>query len=100
MWILERRAATACALSFCFLAALTTMLCATEPTPQKKPSKPDEDKTVFLVAKPDLKDPFFKESVVLMLPSSLVQGGGLVVGVIVNRPAKIALSTIFPEDKA
>jgi putative AlgH/UPF0301 family transcriptional regulator len=60
----------------------------------------DEDKTLFLVARPELGDPFFKESVVLMFPSSVVAVKGLVVGLIVNRPASVALSEIFPDDVA
>jgi len=66
---------------------------------QNKPNKGGgEDKTLFLVARPDLGDPFFKESVVLMFPSSPVAVEGLVVGLIVNRPARVALSEIFPSD--
>jgi len=68
---------------------------------QHKPNKGDsEDKTIFLVARPELGDPFFKESVVLLFPSSVVAGKGLVVGLIVNRPAQVALNEIFPDDDA
>ena len=68
---------------------------------QDKPNKGDtEDKTLFLVARPELGDPIFKESVVLMFPSSVVTREGLVVGLIVNRPARVALSEIFPNDNA
>ena len=57
------------------------------------------DKTLFLVARPELRDPIFKESVVLMFPSSVEVGEGLVVGLILNKPARVALSEIFPNDK-
>lgn len=68
---------------------------------QDKPDKGDgENKTVFLVARPELRDPVFKESVVLRLPSSVGVGEGLVVGLILNKPARIALSDIFPDDQA
>lgn len=68
---------------------------------QDKPSKEDsEDRTLFLVARPELGDPFFKESVVLMFPPSVVSKEGLVIGLIVNRPARVALSEIFPKDDA
>jgi putative transcriptional regulator len=68
---------------------------------QDKPKKADsEDKTLYLVARPDLKDPIFKESVVLMFPSSMMAGAGPVVGLVVNRPARVALSEIFPNDSA
>ncbi|MGO9640758.1 MAG: YqgE/AlgH family protein [Candidatus Acidiferrales bacterium] len=86
------------AFAFCLLLVLSN-------TPvhaaQDKPDKGDsEDKALFLVARPDLADPFFKESVVLMFPSSMGAEEGVVVGLIVNRPARIALSEIFPNDKA
>jgi len=68
---------------------------------QDKSNKGDSDgKALFLVARPDLGDPIFKESVVLMFPSSIVSGEGLVIGLIVNRPARVALSQIFPDDDA
>jgi putative transcriptional regulator len=68
--------------------------------PQDKPKEGNsEDKTLFLVARPDLRDPIFKESVVLMFPPSVGPEEGLVVGLIVNRPARVALSEIFPADK-
>ncbi|MGB9405306.1 MAG: YqgE/AlgH family protein [Candidatus Acidiferrales bacterium] len=68
---------------------------------QDKPNKGDtETKTLLLVARPDVADPFFKESVVLMLPLSVNAGQGLVVGLIVNKPARVALSDVFPDDDA
>ena len=86
------------AFAFCLLLVLSR-------TPvhaaQDKPNKEDSEvKTLFLVARPELREPIFKESVVLMFPSSVVAGQGLVVGLIVNRPARVALSEIFPNDKA
>ncbi len=86
------------ALTFC----LSLILNATPvPAAQDKPNKEDSEcKTLFLVARPELRDPVFKESVVLRLPSSVRIGGGLVVGLILNKPARIALSDIFPNDKA
>jgi putative AlgH/UPF0301 family transcriptional regulator len=44
-------------------------------------------------------DPIFKESVVLMFPSSVEAGEGLVVGLILNKPARVELREIFPNDK-
>ena len=84
------------AIAFCLLLVLgmTPVHAA-----QDKPNKGDsEDKTLFLVARPELEDPLFKESVVLMFPPSVVSAEGLVIGLIVNRPARIALSEIFPND--
>lgn len=85
------------AFAFCLLLILSN-------TPvhaaQDKPDKGDsEDKALFLVARPDLGSDVFKESVVLMFPSSVGAEEGVVVGLIVNRPARIALSEIFPNDK-
>jgi putative transcriptional regulator len=53
--------------------------------------------TYFLVAQPDLPDPMFRESVVLMLPPT---GSDLVVGLIVNKPTKLKLSELFPDNGA
>jgi putative transcriptional regulator len=68
---------------------------------QDKPNKGDsDDEPLFLVARPELDNPIFKESVVLMFPSSVGAGEGPVVGLIVNKPARVALSEIFPNDEA
>ena len=85
-------------LTFCFLLVLNAALV---PAAQDKPNKEDSEiKTLFLVARPELREPIFKESVVLRLPSSLGVGEGLVVGLILNKPARVALSDIFPDDQA
>lgn len=47
----------------------------------------------FLVARPDLPDPNFEDTVVLM-PGTGLRGP---LGVIVNRPTAIALSKLFPD---
>jgi len=68
---------------------------------QDKPNEEDSnEKTLFLVARPELGDPIFKESVVLMFPPSAIAVKGFVIGLIVNRPAQVALSEIFPNDDA
>jgi putative transcriptional regulator len=53
--------------------------------------------TYFLVAQPDLEDPMFSQSVVLMLPPT---GTDLIVGLIVNKPTKVKLEDLFPNDAA
>jgi putative transcriptional regulator len=84
-------------LAFCLLLLLGK---APVRAAQDKPDKGDsETKTVFLVARTELGDPMFKESVVLIFPSSVGAAEGLVVGLIVNRPAHVALSEIFPDDE-
>ena len=52
-------------------------------------------KGVFLVATPDLIGPYFSKSVVLLAEHSY-KGA---TGVIINRPTKIKLSDILPDDK-
>jgi putative transcriptional regulator len=84
-------------LASCLLLVLST---TSAHVTQDKPNKGDsEDKTLFLVAHPNLREPIFKESVVLMFPSSVGVGEGLVVGLILNKPARVALNDIFPNDK-
>ena len=56
-----------------------------------------EDKTVYLVARGGLHDPFFAQSAVLMLPSADLP---LVVGLIINRPTHAPLRQLFPENPA
>src|SRR5688500_20360909 len=51
---------------------------------------------VFLVAKPELKDPNFRETVVLI---TIPQVGGAPLGVIINRPLGAGLSAIIPGTK-
>jgi putative transcriptional regulator len=52
----------------------------------------DEPPT-FLVAKPDLPDPLFGESVVLLLPPPAIP---IVAGVIINKPTTIPVKRAFP----
>jgi putative AlgH/UPF0301 family transcriptional regulator len=85
------------AFAFCILCLSMTPV---RPA-QDKPNKEDnEDKTFFLVARSELREPIFKQSVVLRLPSSVGVGEGLIVGLILNKPARIALSDVFPDDQA
>jgi putative transcriptional regulator len=93
------RANVKAAFALCILVVLCKM--PVRAASQEKQKKSDaEDSAVFLVARPELRDPLFKESVIFMLPSSLVEGGDPVIGLIINRSARIALREIFPEDKA
>src|SRR5579862_1958214 len=57
-------------------------------TPSAKP------RSELLVASRDLPDPFFKKSVVLMLP---FKEGPLLVGLIINKPSKIKVRDLFPD---
>lgn len=77
----------AVALLFCAALALTAL-------PSQAAQK-QKDQPLFLVARSDLKDPYFWHSVVLMLPFS---PDPLVVGIIINRPTRIALHDLFPHN--
>jgi len=61
-------------------------------TPTRGTSSASE--TFFLVATPDLPDPLFQESVILMLPHTPAP---LVVGLIVNKPTNKRLSELLPD---
>ena len=49
----------------------------------------------FLVASEKMQDPRFKETVILVTPHFR----GEVIGVVVNKPTEIAVSTLFPESE-
>jgi putative transcriptional regulator len=74
------------------IPALALMLAASRARGTQKPAE-----TYFLVAQPDLPDPMFHESVILMLPPT---GTELVVGLIVNKPTKVKLGELFPDTPA
>ena len=85
--------------AFCILClGITPLRPAQDKTNKNK--EDSEGKTLFLVARPGLREPVFKESVVLKLASPVGVGEGLVVGLILNKPARVALSDIFPDDQA
>jgi putative transcriptional regulator len=95
---LKFRLGSRAAFAFCLLLVLSKMpVHVAQDEPNKGGS---EDKILFLVARPELDNPIFKESVVLMFPSSVGAGEGTVFGLIVNKPARVALSEIFPNDEA
>jgi putative AlgH/UPF0301 family transcriptional regulator len=91
------RSRSTAAFVFCLLLVLTkTPLRAIQSAPNKGTG---EDKPLFLVARSEIGDPIFGGSAVLMLSSSVRAGEGPVVGLILNTPARVALSEIFPTDK-
>jgi putative AlgH/UPF0301 family transcriptional regulator len=51
-------------------------------------------KPYFLVARPDMPDPTFQQSVILMLPSSS-EDVPVVAGVIINQPMRLTLDDLF-----
>jgi putative AlgH/UPF0301 family transcriptional regulator len=56
-----------------------------------------KDKLDFLVARRELHDPFFEQSVVLMLPA---EGMPLVVGLIVNKRTHVMIEKLYPKSLA
>lgn len=56
---------------------------------QKSASEP-----VFLVARHEIQDPFFNQSVVMMLPAT---NNALIVGLIINKPTRVTLGKLFPD---
>lgn len=48
----------------------------------------------LLVARTEVKDPYFSHSVVLMLPETQTQ---LVVGLIINKPTRLTVGKLFPD---
>jgi putative transcriptional regulator len=52
------------------------------------------NQAMFLVARSQIHDPFFGESVVMMLPTT---GNPLLVGLIINKPTRMTLGKLFPE---
>src|SRR5215467_10313277 len=65
---------------------------------QEQPAAPG--KMLFLVSREIVRDPFFNESAVLMLPAFSDEDSGLIVGLVVNKPARVPLSQFFPDDSS
>src|SRR5579885_2158734 len=82
-------------LALVLIALLAAAVLPGRPARAAGPARPAP--TYFLVAQPDLPDPMFSQSVVLMLPPT---GTELVVGLIVNKPTKIKLGDLFPDNRA
>jgi putative transcriptional regulator len=57
---------------------------------------PEEPELRYLVARSGLGDPYFYHSIVLMLPGT---DDSLVVGLIVNRPTRVTLGELFPNNR-
>lgn len=58
---------------------------------------PGAKQPVFLVSTPNLSDPVFQKSVILMLPPT---GIPLIVGLIINKPLAARVSDLFPDNPA
>lgn len=60
-------------------------------------NRKDNGKLLILVAHTQVRDPFFEQSVVLMLP---IEGTPIEVGLILNKTSRVPLSTLFPQNPA
>jgi len=79
------------------LCALALMLpCAGGTSAAESGKGDDAPNGVFLVAKRHLADPNFRETVVLVTQHA----GGSPVGVIINRPTRLLLRSVFPENES
>ena len=61
---------------------------------QARGAQNNGSQAVFLVARSEIHDPFFGQSVVLMVP---IAKSPLVVGLIVNKPTRMTLGKLFPD---
>jgi len=71
--------------------ALFAFLAAAAAAQAQAPSK-----AVFLIARPGMPDPNFRETVVLVVQA---EGGGEATGVIINRPTNRSLAEILPGER-
>jgi putative transcriptional regulator len=73
------------------------LLCTLLVSASAKPSVGEERQVFgfFLVASEEMRDPRFKEAVILVTPHHR----GEVVGVVVNKPTETAVSSLFPESE-
>src|SRR5579883_1439336 len=78
------------------LTAVIFLLCAVSwPAGKAAGAAASKKETpLYLVARPALRDPYFQQSVVLMLPAT---GSPLVVGIIINKPTRVPLVRLFPQ---
>lgn len=86
---LQRNAVVLCLL----LLSVASLPSAADTKPAKPPAKPLT--ALLLVAQGDLDDPYFGSSVVLVL-NNLGDGPA---GVIINRPTRIEVAELFPDNK-
>ena len=89
--------------TFCLFLVFGIAPTRAQNQPDKEPGKEtDKAKPVFLVARPEIGDPIFQQSVVLLFPASIEasEGGArIMIGLIVNRAASVSLGDVFPDEK-
>jgi putative transcriptional regulator len=72
---------------------LVLLLAAIHGLPAQEAQK-NKNQVEFLIARNQVNDPYFRHSVVLMLPEAQTQ---LVVGLIINKPTRLTLGKLFPD---
>jgi putative transcriptional regulator len=81
-----------------FIAALLVACTAPNTDPKATPVSQDIGRTpLFLVASPDMPDPLFQQTVILMLPTSDLP---IVAGLVINKPTKMTLGQLFSHSPA
>jgi putative AlgH/UPF0301 family transcriptional regulator len=78
---------------FALATALVVWILALNNAPIFAQEPPDTPRTPFLlVANPDIPDPTFQQTVILILPPSQLP---LVAGIVINKPSKMTLGQLF-----
>lgn len=72
---------------------LASLLAVFSGLPSNAAEKP-EDHVDLLVARNEVQDPYFRHSVVVLLPETQTQ---LVVGLIINKPTRLTVGKLFPD---
>jgi putative transcriptional regulator len=80
------------------LAAVMVTCAAIDAVPiRARESQQQDRKPFFLVASPDLPDPLFQQTVILMLPPSEPP---IVAGLVINKPTKVTFGQLFGHSPA
>jgi putative transcriptional regulator len=80
------------------LAAVLDMGAALDAAPiTARESQRQDQKPYFLIASPDLPDPLFQQTVILMLPPSEPP---IVAGIVINKPTKVTFGQLFGHSPA
>jgi putative transcriptional regulator len=81
------------------LAAVLVTCAALDAVPitARESQQQEDQKPFFLVASPDLPDPLFQQTVILMLPPSEPP---IVAGIVINKPTKVTFGQLFGKSPA
>lgn len=87
-----KRQRSLAAAAFFALAAILVACAVHAAEPAVPESRGTEHAPFLLVANPDMSDPIFEQTVILMLPPTETP---LVAGIVINKPTKITLGQLF-----